>query len=315
MKEIPAVTSRKGRERNTAGIFGLGTLRGVAVPLDSAPRLRPRRRALHLFPPAPAGGAGERGPPDSEGGAALRRCVSEERQSLSTPPPGSAPAGERFAYFRPRLQVELESEDPRTVREVQVKGWKVDERMVRVFSKSLPSLSSLQSFHLWNVGLTDSLLNSLQAVLPLCLKLRMLVLDGTPLPQQSYYRLIAEDSALTHVSLRNNKIDAEGAKLIGQALSTPKSTNKNLTSLNLAYNHLSDQGADHIAQGLRLNRTLLCLSLAHNGIGDEGALKLAEVLGSFALTHEETVERRRLLLGRDSERQKSVSQTTMYFIF
>ncbi|MGH0190125.1 UNVERIFIED_CONTAM: hypothetical protein FKN15_042113 [Acipenser sinensis] len=46
----------------------------------------------------------------------------EERQSLSTPPPGSAPAGERFTYFRPRLQVELESEDPRTVREVQVKG-------------------------------------------------------------------------------------------------------------------------------------------------------------------------------------------------
>ncbi|XP_058877309.1 leucine-rich repeat-containing protein 71-like isoform X2 [Acipenser ruthenus] len=233
------------------------------------------------------------------------KSMLEERQSLSTPPPGSAPSGERFAYFRPRLQVELESEDPRTVREVQVKGWKVDERMVRVFSKSLPSLSSLQSFHLWNVGLTDSLLNSLQAALPLCLKLRMLVLDGTPIPQQSYYRLIAEDSALTHVSLRNNKIDAEGAKLIGQALSTPKSTNKNLTSLNLAYNHLSDQGADHIAQGLRLNRTLLCLSLAHNGIGDEGALKLAEVLGPFALTHEETVERRWLLLGRDSERQKS----------
>ncbi|XP_041094842.1 leucine-rich repeat-containing protein 71 isoform X2 [Polyodon spathula] len=233
------------------------------------------------------------------------KSILEERQSLFTLPSGPAPAGERFVYFRPRLQVELESEDPRSVREVQVKGWKVDERMVRVFSKCLPSLSSLQSFHLWNVGLTDSVLNSLGAALPLCLKLRMLVLDGTPLPQQPYYRLIAEDSALTHLSLRNNKIDAEGAKLIGQALSTPKSTNKNLTSLNLAYNHLSDRGAEHIAQGLRLNRTLLCLSLAHNGIGDEGALKLAEVLGPFALTHEETVERRWLLLGRDSERQKS----------
>ncbi|XP_041094845.1 leucine-rich repeat-containing protein 71 isoform X5 [Polyodon spathula] len=205
------------------------------------------------------------------------KSILEERQSLFTLPSGPAPAGERFVYFRPRLQVELESEDPRSVREVQVKGWKVDERMVRVFSKCLPSLSSLQSFHLWNVGLTDSVLNSLGAALPLCLKLRMLVLDGTPLPQQPYYRLIAEDSALTHLSLRNNKIDAEGAKLIGQALSTPKSTNKNLTSLNLAYNHLSDRGAEHIAQ----------------------------VLGPFALTHEETVERRWLLLGRDSERQKS----------
>ncbi|MBN3272569.1 LRC71 protein, partial [Polyodon spathula] len=123
------------------------------------------------------------------------KSILEERQSLFTLPSGPAPAGERFVYFRPRLQVELESEDPRSVREVQVKGWKVDERMVRVFSKCLPSLSSLQSFHLWNVGLTDSVLNSLGAALPLCLKLRMLVLDGTPLPQQPYYRLIAEDSA------------------------------------------------------------------------------------------------------------------------
>lgn len=95
-------------------------------------------------------------------------------------------------------------------------------------------------------------------------------------------------------------------------------------------------------QGLRLNRSLLSLSLAHNQIGDEGALKLAEVtaggaarsvggargpgwpegshqgslsrllalqvLGPFALTHTEVVERRRLLLEKEAqERGRLVS--------
>ncbi|XP_078391709.1 leucine-rich repeat-containing protein 71-like, partial [Cetorhinus maximus] len=55
---------------------------------------------------------------------------------------------------------------------------------------------------------------------------------------------------------------------------------------------------------LRLNRTLLWLSLAYNRIGDGGATKLAEVLAPFALTHEEVVERRVLLLETQG-RQKS----------
>ncbi|NXK46243.1 LRC71 protein, partial [Chauna torquata] len=62
------------------------------------------------------------------------------------------------------------------------------------------------------------------------------------------------------------------------------------------FNHISDVGAGHIAEGLRWNRSLLSLSLAHNDIGEAGALRLAEVLGPFALTHAEVVERRRRLL-------------------
>lgn len=55
-------------------------------------------------------------------------------------------------------------------------------------------------------------------------------------------------SSLTHLSLRNNQIGDEGARLIGAALSTIKSANKNLLSLNLAFNHIGDAGASHIAQ-------------------------------------------------------------------
>lgn len=55
-------------------------------------------------------------------------------------------------------------------------------------------------------------------------------------------------SRLTHLSLRNNQIGDEGARLIGSALSTLRSANKSLLSLNLAFNSIGDAGAEHIAQ-------------------------------------------------------------------
>lgn len=79
-------------------------------------------------------------------------------------------------------------------------------------------------------------------------------------------------------------------------------------------------------QGLRLNRTLVCLSLSNNQIGDVGATQLArviiylmledfvdriiywilhlfhQILGEFALTHEEAEERIKLM------ERKAVSQ-------
>ncbi|KAL0962566.1 hypothetical protein UPYG_G00341790 [Umbra pygmaea] len=200
---------------------------------------------------------------------------------------------------KPRLQVELESEDPQSVNNIKVFGWKVDELIARVLNKTLPSLSNLKYLHLWQAGLTGQTLISLKNTISLCSNLRTVVLEGNPLPEQNYHLLISEDSMLTHVSLRNNKISEEGARLIGSALSTAHSGNRNLLSLNLAFNAIGDAGAAHIAKGLRLNRSLLSLSLANNHIGDTGASHLAEVLGPFALTHDEIVERRQLLLRRD----------------
>ncbi|XP_048849257.1 leucine-rich repeat-containing protein 71-like isoform X2 [Brienomyrus brachyistius] len=168
----------------------------------------------------------------------------------------------------PRLQAELETEDPHSVRELRIFGWKADELTMQALSKILPSLGNLQ-------------------------RLQTVVLEGNPLPDQAFHILIAEDSPLTHLSLRNNCLGERGAHLIGAALSTARVANRSLQYLSLAFNSIGDVGAKHIAQGLRLNRTLLCLSLAYNCIGDAGAAYLAEVLGPFALTHEEIVERRR----------------------
>ncbi|KAM8766491.1 leucine-rich repeat-containing protein 71 isoform 3-T3 [Acanthopagrus schlegelii] len=179
------------------------------------------------------------------------------------------------SWSKPCLQVELENEDPISAKSLKVSGWKVDESTARVLQKMLPSLNKLQSLHFWQAGLTDQMIISLANTISLCSNLR-----------------------LTHLSLRNNQIGDEGARLIGSALSTLSSANKSLLSLNLAFNSIGDAGAEYIAQGLRLNCALLILSLSNNQIGDAGAAHLAAILGEFALTHEEVVERRKLLLER-----------------
>ncbi|KAI5758392.1 LRRC71 [Gulo gulo luscus] len=216
----------------------------------------------------------------------------------------------KYVFFRPTVQVELEPED-KSVKEVFIRGWKVEERILGIFSRCLPPLSQLQAINLWKVGLTDKTLATFIALLPLCAStLRKVCLEGNPLPEQSYHKLMAPDSTISHLSLRNNEIDDRGAQLLGQALSTLHSCNRSLVSLNLGFNHIGDAGAGYIADGLRLNRALLWLSLAHNRIQDQGALKLAEVLRPFELTHTEVVERRRLLLEKGSqERSRSPSSS------
>lgn len=158
------------------------------------------------------------------------------------------------------------------------------------------------------MGLTEKTLTAFIALLPLCSPtLRKVSLEGNPIPEQSFNKLMGLDSTIVHLSLRNNNINDHGAQLLGQALSTLHSSNRTLVSLNLAFNHIGDEGAGYIADGLRLNRSLLWLSLAHNHIQDKGALKLAEVLRPFELTHREVVERRRLLLVKGTqERSRSV---------
>ncbi|XP_034747719.1 leucine-rich repeat-containing protein 71 isoform X1 [Etheostoma cragini] len=199
---------------------------------------------------------------------------------------------------KPCLQVELENEDPHSAKKLKVSGWKVNEQIARVLQKMLLSLSKLQSLQFWQARLTDQMVISLMNTISQCSNLRAVTLEGNPLPERSYHLLLSEDSALTHLSLRNNRIGDEDARLIGLALSTTRSANKNLLSLNLAFNSIGDAGATHIAQGLRLNRALLFLSLSNNQIGDSGAAHLAAILGEFALTHEEVVERRKMLLER-----------------
>ncbi|CAN2391366.1 Leucine rich repeat containing 71 [Pristimantis euphronides] len=215
----------------------------------------------------------------------------------------AGPNKDRYSYFKPCIRVELDSDDGRSIREISIRGWKIDDKMMGIFAKCLPALPNLHKINFWNAGLTDTTFSSFVNILQHCPSVKVISLEGNPLPEQSYYKLIADDLGLVHISLRNNQISDDGARLISRALQSLKLTNKNLTTLVLSFNHISDLGAGYIAQALRFNRSLLCFSLSNNQIGDQGALALAEVLGHFELTHAEIVERRRLLLEKEAQEQ------------
>nr|XP_057902239.1 leucine-rich repeat-containing protein 71 isoform X2 [Doryrhamphus excisus] len=198
--------------------------------------------------------------------------------------------------LKPALQVELENGDPFSPKSMKVFGWKVEEQVIRVLSKMISSIHTLHSLDFWQAGLTDPMVVTLSEAISLSLSLRVVTLEGNPLLEHSHHHLLSEGSVLTHLYLRNNQIGDEGARLLGLALSTNRYANWSLVSLNLSFNHIGDAGAVYIAKGLRFNRTLLFLSLSNNQIGDSGATELAMVLGEIVLTHEETVERRKMLL-------------------
>ncbi|ELK02716.1 hypothetical protein PAL_GLEAN10005302 [Pteropus alecto] len=111
----------------------------------------------------------------------------------------------KYVFFRPTIQVELEPED-KSVKEIYIRGWKVEERTLGIFSKCLPPLSQLQAINFWKVGLTDKTLDIFIALLPLC----------------------SSTLRIAHLSLRNNNINDYGAQLLGRALSTLHSCNRTL---------------------------------------------------------------------------------------
>ncbi|XP_075995599.1 leucine-rich repeat-containing protein 71 [Genypterus blacodes] len=211
-------------------------------------------------------------------------------------------------WSEPCLYVELESEDPQSARTMEVSGWKLKEQFATALNRLLPSLSRLQLLKFWQAGLTDQMVISLKNTITLCSNLRSVTLEGNPLPELGYHFLLSAHSPVRFLSLRNNGIGDEGAGLIGSALSTIRSANKTLMSLNLAFNRIGDAGAAHIAKGLRLNRALCFLSLSNNHIGNSGASQLATILGQFALTHEEVVRRRRLLEPLEDDAEDAVDR-------
>ncbi|XP_072303327.1 leucine-rich repeat-containing protein 71, partial [Eucyclogobius newberryi] len=201
-------------------------------------------------------------------------------------------------WSKPYLHVDLDLNKSIPVlncKGLRILGLKVDEEIVQVLNKLINHLDGIQSLYFWKAGLTDKMVMSLSNTLSLGCSVRVVHLEGNPLPNHSYMLLLSENSVITHLFLRNNQIGDEGARLIGSALSTTKTANKTLLFLSLAFNRIGDAGAVYLAQGLRYNRALIYLSLANNQIGDSGAAALSKILSDFPLTHEEVVERRKML--------------------
>lgn len=224
----------------------------------------------------------------------------------SDPVPKTYVTKEKYQYFKPTIQVEMENEDkPNTVTEIFVRGWKIDELMMGIFKQCFPTIEKLHSINFWNTSLTENTVKELASFLPQCSNLRNVTIEGNTCTDEPWALLIGEDSLIVHLSLRHNGITDKGASSIGKALSTEKTCNKNLLTLSLCHNKITDIGAAALVSGLRMNRVLLSLSLANNRIGDEGAVKFGEVLSRFPLFHFEVVERRKLISDKGSPERGS----------
>ncbi|CAH1789534.1 unnamed protein product [Owenia fusiformis] len=223
------------------------------------------------------------------------------------PLPKTYTTKEKFEYFKPCIQVEMEHPDKQdTVTELFIRGWKIDEPMMGVFQQTWPLMEKLHTITLWHTGLTGDSIKQLAGFLPLCPNLRNLILDGNPNKTENWHELIKEESLVVNLSLRHNWITDKGATLLAKALGSATGSNTKLLQLNLTGNRITDDGAIELANGLRMNRTLLTLGLGNNLIGDRGVKKISEMLSRFPLTHTEVVERRKLLSEKGSpERQKS----------
>ncbi|RUS84468.1 hypothetical protein EGW08_007764 [Elysia chlorotica] len=263
-------------------------------------------------PPGPAGSGGD-GKPDKKGDKKQAAAEPEPEPELNQdgepiePPPKTYTTKDKFEYFKPSVQVELDNNDKwDTVAEIYVRGWKIDKPMMEIFQQCLPTLDKLHTINFWNTGLTEQTLQMLASFLPQCANLKNVILDGNTIEEENWYELIGEESLVQHLSLRHCKITNKGAAALGRCLGSAKKANTKLVSLNLTGNFIEDAGAEALAGGLRMNRTLMSLTLTSNYIGDKGVARIAEALSRFPLTHEEVVERRRLMSDRGSpDRNKS----------
>lgn len=89
------------------------------------------------------------------------------------PPPKTYTTKDKFEYFKPSVQVEMDIPDKQdTVTEVFIRGWKIDEPMMNIFKQCWPRLERLHTINLWHTGLTDSILETLASILPECINIK-----------------------------------------------------------------------------------------------------------------------------------------------
>ena len=87
-------------------------------------------------------------------------------------------------------------------------------------------------------------------------------------------RTLEVNTSLSSLDLRFNSIGNEGANSLAHALRV----NTSLSSLDLSGNSIGYEGVNSLAQALRVNTSLSSLGLHENTIGNEGANSLAQAL-------------------------------------
>ncbi|CAM4784216.1 unnamed protein product [Rotaria magnacalcarata] len=107
------------------------------------------------------------------------------------------------------------------------------------------------------------------------LSLRSMKLTNADMEIVAYYGIL-RNMTLTTLNLSWSNIGEEGAAHLANALAT----NKTLATLDLTYNDIGEDGAAHLANALATNKTLTTLNISENNIGEDGAQHLANALAT-----------------------------------
>ncbi|TPP61220.1 Leucine-rich repeat-containing protein 71 [Fasciola gigantica] len=243
-------------------------------------------------------------PTSSKKGKEEKKSAPTSTESYNTPAddlaqmlgfrPTTFTLTQTWEYFRPKVHIVLESsEKADTVTEVHIKGWKIDDTLLRILINCFTMASKLHTINLWRVGLTDEQVLQLVSFLEENNTVKRLHIDGNePLLEDTLAQLIQDNGSVTKLRFRHCHLGPAEARQMALRLGTINTANTKLLSLDISGNQIGDEGALSFSQALRTNRTLLTLSLAQNNIGDVGCQALASVLSQYFLTHEEVVQRR-----------------------
>ncbi|XP_015777590.1 PREDICTED: protein NLRC3-like [Acropora digitifera] len=144
-------------------------------------------------------------------------------------------------------------------------------KVIRTFGERLQLVDVVvrSSYFPWNSEFTETFLQAL-AFNSTVLSLEFKECNFTNVLS----RALKVNTSLSSLNLAWNSIGNEGANSLAEALTV----NTSLSSLNLAWNSIGNEGANSLAEALTVNTSLSSLNLAWNSIGNEGANSLAEAL-------------------------------------
>ncbi|KAM7318502.1 hypothetical protein ACRRTK_023239 [Alexandromys fortis] len=129
--------------------------------------------------------------------ASLSEKPTQDDQRLSASCSQNSLEG-KYVFFRPTIQVEMEPEDSKAVKEIYIRGWKVEDRILGILSKCLPSLSQLQAIKIAHLSLRNNNIDD----------------HGAQLLGQALSTLHNSNRTLVSLNLGFNHIGDEGAGYI-----------------------------------------------------------------------------------------------------
>lgn len=163
-------------------------------------------------------------------------------------------------------------------------------QIMQVIALLAPHFSMLSKIVIQSCRINAFVLNDLSKMLPLT-TITEICMDESPFPEANYAILLDVDSVLKHLSLARCLINDLVCEQIAARLHYNKLAGKQLLTLNLSSNHISDEGAKFLADALRTNRRLRYLNLANNRITDIGFGHILDTLIEFPLTRNDIVQK------------------------